>query len=175
MQWIFTCKYKVIMSLGHKFRQAERILSTLAPADKKELEKVCREIRAAELELHEKSGRLMRRCVEQCRGACCRNLEVDSIVTRWDFLFILVSCPDFKENILRCLKEENLFFPADCIFLENGTGPCIFPSNVRPEVCLVSFCDDTALIRKEIRGVRRKFFALTWLVISKKPGLFLSF
>ncbi|MFP4160002.1 MAG: hypothetical protein ACLFR9_09875 [Desulfobacterales bacterium] len=163
------------MSLGHKFRQAEKILSALAPEDKKELEKLCREIRAAELELTEKSGSLMLRCIEQCRGLCCRNLEVDSIFSRWDFLFILGLHPDFRKNILRCLKEENLFFPADCIFLENGTGPCIFPPGVRPEVCLVSFCDDTAPIRKEIREVRRKFFALTWLVISRKPGLFLRF
>jgi hypothetical protein len=49
-----------------------------------------------------------------------------------------------------CLARES-FFPSDCIFLENGTGPCLFPDSLRPERCIISFCGVEPSVRKRDR------------------------
>ena len=150
------------MSLRRQFEHAEKILSTLGGEENEELLKICREIRSAEIELHKKSSNLMRRCIERCTGICCRNLQLDLIISHWDFLYILIVRPDLKREMVECLEKEKPFFSADCIFLKDGVGPCIFPSDARPEVCLVTFCDDTGPVKKEIGKVKRKFFKLSW-------------
>ncbi len=160
------------MSLKCDFRKAERIVSKLDPDDLVRLKQICAEIRDAEVRLQEKSRKLMTRCIQRCGGICCRNLQIDLVIGHWDFVFILASNPALKEKIEECLEKEEPFFTADCIFLENGVGPCVFPSDARPEVCLVTFCDDISPIRREISDVKRKFFKLTWFFVLRKPRMF---
>ncbi len=152
------------MSLAHQFKQAEKILNGFCDEDKKEVIKICQEIRSAEIALQKKSAGLMRRCMEKCNGMCCRNVQLDLIINRLDFLYILALRPNLRQRILECLKKEKPFFSMDCMFLKNGTGPCIFPSDARPEVCIVTFCADTGPIRREINNVKRKFFKLNWYI-----------
>ncbi len=95
----------------------------------------------------------MTRCIQRCGGICRRNLQLDLVIGHWDFVFMLASNPALKEKIEECLEKEAPFFTSDCIFLENGVGPCVFPPDARPEVCLVTFCDDTSPVKREIVAV----------------------
>ncbi len=156
------------MSLRHLFRQAEKIIADSSQEDLERLERICLEIRDAELELQEKAKPIMSRCIHRCGGICCRNVQIDLIIGLWDFLFIMISKPFLKEKIEECLEKEEPFFSADCVFLNDGVGPCIFPSDARPEVCLVTFCGDTSTISKEIARVKKAFFRLTWFVMTRK-------
>ena len=157
------------MSLRHLFRQAEKIIAASSPEDLKGFERICLEIQDAELELQEKARPIMTRCIHRCEGICCRNVQIDLIIGLWDFLFILVLKPHLKKQIEECLEKEEPFFSSDCVFLKDGTGPCIFPPDARPEVCLVTFCDDTSQVKKEISRIKRKFFRLMWFVLMRRP------
>jgi hypothetical protein len=156
------------MSLNYQFRQALKIIRELNSQDTKSLQKICREIQAAEIKLQEKSKDLMTRCIKRCGGICCKNVQLDLIISHWDFVFILALKPSLVNDMLTCLEKEQPFFSSDCIFLKEGVGPCLFPDNTRPEICIVTFCDDTSPIKKEIVSVKRKFFKLTWFIILRK-------
>ena len=156
------------MSLNYQFRQAKKIIDKLDPETTNSLQKICRDIQAAEINLQKKSRDLMTRCIYKCRGICCKNVQSDLIISHWDFVFILTVNPSLENQISTCLEKENPFFSSDCLFLNEGTGPCIFPENARPEVCIVTFCDGTSKIKKEIAQVKREFFKLTWFFILRK-------
>jgi hypothetical protein len=163
------------MSLNYQFKQAQKIIFGLNPEDTKCLQKICREIQAAEIALQEKSKDLMTRCIKKCGGICCKNVQSDLIISHWDFVFILTLKPSLENDMLICLKNEQPFFSSDCIFLEDGSGPCIFPYDIRPEVCIVTFCDDTSPVKKEIVSVKRKFFKLTWFVLLRRIQKYIFF
>ncbi|MFO8084046.1 MAG: hypothetical protein R6U27_06995 [Desulfobacterales bacterium] len=163
------------MSLTYQFKQAQKIINELNAEDASSLQKICREIQVAEMDLQEKSKSLMTRCIHKCGGICCKNVQLDLIISHWDFVFILALKPFLKERILKCLEMEKPFFSSDCIFLKDGAGPCIFPDDARPEVCIVTFCDDTSPLKKEIANVKRKFFKLTWFILIRKVRRFLCF
>ncbi len=161
------------MSLNYQFRQAQKIIRGLNPEELKSLQKICGEIQTAEIALQEKSKDLMTRCIKKCGGICCKNVQSDLIISHWDFVFILTLMPSLENDMSTCLKKEQPFFSSDCIFLNDGAGPCIFPDDARPEVCIVTFCDNTSPVRKEIIGVKRKFFKLTCFVLMRKIQRFL--
>jgi hypothetical protein len=163
------------MSLNYQFRQAQKIIRGLRSEDAQSLLNICREIQIAEIKLQEKSKDLMTRCIQKCGGICCKNVQSDLIISHWDFVFILTLKPFLEDAMLKCLENEQPFFSSDCIFLQNGAGPCIFPDDARPEVCIVTFCDNTSPVKKEIVSVKRKFFKLTWFVIMRKIHRFLFF
>jgi hypothetical protein len=163
------------MSLNYQFRQAQKIIRGLSSEDSKSLQKICREIQAAEKKLQEKSKNLMTRCIKKCGGICCKNVQSDLIISHWDFVFILTLKPSLENDLLKYLEKEQPFFTSDCIFLKNGAGPCIFPDDTRPEVCIVTFCDDTSPVKKEIVSVKRKFFKLTWFVLLRKIQKYIFF
>lgn len=99
-------------------------------------------------------------------------MALDEILGRDDFIYVLVRAPYLKSRMAACLADERPFFTADCCFLEGGTGPCMFPPGVRPEVCLTTFCGHTASIREEIRRLKRAFGKLAWFVrLRRLPGL----
>jgi len=78
------------------------------------------------------------------------------------------------ETIFRCAENESLF-SANCVFLENGTGPCIFPPAAKPHKCIATFCGNTGPVRKELRALRSSFNKLFRFMLVKKPGLVLGF
>jgi len=152
------------MSLGYKFRKADRFLEKLGPDDQNRLRCICHEIRRAEAALLAASENLMQRCIDRCEGICCRNIEMDPIISHWDLLFILVLAPQIRSEIQNCLLKEDPLYRTDCVFLQDGIGPCIFPQTVRPEVCVTTFCENDRSIRREIRRVKRLFVRLSWFL-----------
>ena len=111
------------------------------------------------MQLSDKAVPILAKCMSGCQGLCCRNIIPADIVTEWDLIFILAMAPQVEPAMAACLQQE-AFFSADCIFLANGTGPCLFPDNVRPERCIISFCKVEPLVEQEIRQVMRGFSRL---------------
>jgi hypothetical protein len=81
-------------------------------------------------------------------------------------VYLLAMDASLAPRIEGCLVREEAFYTADCPFLEGGSGPCIFPEGLRPEVCITSFCRGGATVRQEIRRVRNAF---------RKLGRFVGF
>ena len=157
------------MLLQKKFQKAVAIVGRMRPDEVSQLKKICREIQVAEERLLAASTELIQRCTQSCEGLCCRNLKSGQIIDIYDFVFILTAAPGMKAQIRKRVGHQPLDFTADCVFLENGAGPCIFPFNTRPEVCITSFCGREEQIGTEIRQVTRRFAALRRFVLFQKP------
>ncbi len=152
------------MRLGYQFEKARRILAGLGPGELERLRELCTGIRDAEGALLAAAGEKMHRCTAVCRGLCCRNVQLDAVIGLWDFVYILALEGANPQKMAACLAGERPFFSSDCIFLEDGVGPCIFPADVRPEICVTAFCTDDTPIRREIARVRRAYLKLIWRV-----------
>lgn len=159
------------MQLQKKFQKAVEIIGKLTPDERRRLKKICRDIQAAEEQLLAAATDLIRRCTESCEGLCCRNLRIDNIIDLYDFIFILTAAGHMKPRIQKRVGHQSRFFSADCVFLKNGEGPCIFPFNTRPEVCITSFCGREDQISAQIRQVERRFAALHRFLLFRKPRL----
>jgi hypothetical protein len=144
------------MTLRKKFNSARKILTTLQNREHVELYRICNDIRIAENALVEVSQPLLTRCMQHCKGLCCRNLDLDGVIGMYDFIYLLTVAPDLQETIVGCLEKESLF-TQDCIFLKSGVGPCLFPFDCRPEKCLTTFCDDDGPAGNQIRYVGENF------------------
>ncbi|BBO74472.1 hypothetical protein DSCW_18890 [Desulfosarcina widdelii] len=147
------------MGLDYSFRAAKKKIDRLEADERARLLEICKEIRRAEQALSEKAVPLLQACVDRCQGLCCRNIRPADIVTEWDLVYILAMVPQLEPAIAACLSSED-FFPSDCIFLANGVGPCLFPDDLRPERCIISFCRVEPSIEKEIGRVMGGFSRL---------------
>jgi hypothetical protein len=147
------------MGLNHSFKAARRKIDALDADERKVLAAICNDIHHAQKALTEKATPIVARCMAGCQGLCCRNIHPADIITEWDLVYILVMAPAVEDAMTDCLTRES-FFPADCIFLENGTGPCLFPDNLRPERCIISFCRVEPSVEKEIGRVMGGFSRL---------------
>ncbi len=156
------------MSLAYKFRRAERLLKQMDPADQSSLLHICNEIREAQAALLSAAEKQMKRCIDHCAGICCRNIELDPIISHWDLVFILTLAPQIRSRARECLLKEDLLYRTDCVFLQKGKGPCIFPGTLRPEVCVTTFCQSARPIRHEIQRVKRKYKRLYWFVVWRR-------
>ena len=165
----------VEMGLKYSFQKAGKIIKDSGSGDLKALEGICLEIRQAEDQLLNKAINVLKRCENNCEGICCRNVQIDAIIGLPDFLYLLIMDSSKGDIISKCLENENIFFTSDCIFLENGKGPCVFPSNSRPEVCITTFCGDETEIKKEIKLVKSKFMKLDWFILLRKPRMLKNF
>jgi hypothetical protein len=158
------------MSLRYSFEQALNILRRLPPGSRGALDRLCREIQAREKQLNEAAAPALVGCVEACRGLCCRNLQLDAVFAAADFVYILASAPELETRMEACLRRENPLYTSDCLFLEAGVGPCLFPPQLRPEVCITSFCRGDEALKAEIRQVKRSFRRLgVFLWLQKLP------
>ena len=156
------------MNLQYKFKQATRFINDLCPAEHSTLENICKEIQGAENKLRISAEELLQRCYTACEGLCCRNLDLDAVISKEDFVYLLTNAGELRDTIAACLQNEVAFFTFDCIFLENGSGPCLFPPDVRPLTCLVTFCDDETSVKKEIAQVKKKFLKLYWFIFFRR-------
>lgn len=146
------------MGLRHSFKSARRRIDALDAEERETLLAICRDIQHAQEALSKKAAPLSLNCMA-CQGLCCRNIHPAEIITEWDLVYLLAMVPQMEAAMAVCLTTEG-FFPADCIFLENGTGPCLFPDTLRPERCIISFCQVEPSIEKEIRRVMGGFSRL---------------
>lgn len=162
------------MSLRYKLRKARSLLATLSADDRDKLANICKDIRQSQKTLLENAGAAMQQCLHNCEGLCCRNARVDDIIGLWDLVYILTLTPEREEDMAARVVHEKPFYSADCMFLKEDTGPCIFTSAIRPEVCITTFCSGDGSIQKEIRSVKRQFFRLNWFFFCRKPHAILS-
>jgi hypothetical protein len=146
------------MGLKHSFKTARKRIASLDGDEREALLAICRDIRHAQEALTKKAAPVLANCMA-CKGLCCRNIHPADIITEWDLVYLLVMAPQIDAAMGDCLTREG-FFPADCIFLENGTGPCLFPDSLRPERCIISFCGVEPSIEKEIGRVMGGFSRL---------------
>lgn len=144
------------MGLKHDLKIARKKLAALDPVERERLANICAEIHCAQKALTEKAAPLLDQCMTRCQGLCCRNIQVADIITRWDLIYILAMQPELESSMAECLENEDMF-AADCLFLENDTGPCLFPAYERPERCIISFCRVEPLVEKEIAQVMKGF------------------
>lgn len=135
---------------------------------------LCKQLHLAEQALILASKPYLNRCVHGCHGLCCRNVCLDEIIGLEDFIYILSLVPYLDSRIEKHLEKLKRFFTADCIFLENSTGPCIFPADIRPEICITSFCTDTPDASPEIRAVKWGFQKLAWFIRLKRLKKFFA-
>jgi hypothetical protein len=147
------------MSLHHSFTAAKKKIDALDADERERLATICNDIYRAQVQLSDKALPILAKCMAGCQGLCCRNIIPADIITEWDLIFILAMAPQAEPAMADCLQQE-AFFSADCIFLANGTGPCLFPDNLRPERCIISFCKVEPLVEQEIRQVMRGFSRL---------------
>ena len=160
------------MGLKYKFKKAQEIIERTGNQDLVALKGICEEIQRAQSKLLEEAEDVLKYCKDRCRGLCCRNIYPDDIITLADFVYILAMENSversMREEISECLKKETLF-SSSCIFLKGGEGPCIFPSDLRPEKCITSFCGGDTTIKKEINMVGSKFSKLIRFILLRKP------
>jgi hypothetical protein len=151
------------MSLRHSYRQAEKILRHWPAETRPLLTHLCRRIQDAEQRLNVAAAQRLTGCLRDCRGLCCRNLHLDAVFGVPDFVYILGLAPALGSTIDGCLRHEYPLFTANCPFLERGVGPCLFPPDLRPEVCITSFCRGDEGLKPEIRRIKLGFWRLGFL------------
>jgi len=154
------------MSLRHSLHQASKIVRYWPSESRPLLARLCRQIQDAERKLNAAAALRLKGCLKDCQGLCCRNLQLDAVFGIPDFVYILTLAPALGATIEACLRQGDSFFTSNCLFLERGVGPCLFPPDVRPEVCITSFCGGDEALKPEIRRVKIDFWKL---------GLFLHF
>ena len=150
------------MRLAHQFETAKRLLEGMEARNLELLSTACRRVQQAQASLLTAAAAEMRRCTTVCRGLCCRNVQLDAVIGMWDFLYILVLSHELAPKIAECLRHETPFFSADCLFLADGTGPCIFAPDIRPEICITAFCTDDRPVKREIHQVKRAYLNMIW-------------
>jgi hypothetical protein len=160
------------MSLPYCFRKATHILHRLSPELREALGTLCRQVQEAEKKLNAAAARRLQGCLENCRGLCCRNLDLGAVFGIPDFVYILTLEPTLTREMAECLRREEPLFTSNCPFLKEGVGPCIFPPDERPEVCITSFCRGDEALKPQIRQVKKCFWKLGFFLnISKFPLL----
>jgi hypothetical protein len=162
------------MQLGNTIEKARQLVASMSGPQASHLRTICLEIRDAQDKLNIEAAPFFADCMQRCKGMCCRNIHVNEIVNMLDMIYILTMMPDIYD----CLREnahKERIFSADCLFLDNGTGPCIFPPNLKPERCIITFCSDTVPIKKEIKSVRAKFSKLSRYTKLKRPFIWIGF
>ena len=160
------------MGIRYKIRKADEVLHRLSEKERSRVHLLCDEIRKEQLRLQKEGRSLFERCISGCEGLCCKNVIADELITLRDMIFILATSSLGPDNLLPLAEKEPLF-TADCMFLKNGVGPCLFPDGIRPEKCVLSFCGDDGPIIENIRRVHRGFVRLHRFLLVRKPGLLL--
>jgi hypothetical protein len=159
------------MSLRHTYHRSAEIVRQWPPGRRAWLAHFCQRIQDAERKLNAAAVLRLEGCLTACRGLCCRNLQLDAVFGIPDFVYILASTPALEATIEKCLRHEDPFFTSNCPFLERGVGPCIFPPDLRPEVCITSFCRGDTAIKAEIRRVKMDFWKLGVFLLFRKAPL----
>lgn len=162
------------MQLLNKTQKAKRILDAFSAPQSENVLQLCKTIQNAQSSLVEHAAPLFTYCADRCKGMCCRNISVDAIVTLVDFVYIL-SANGIAFKRLQQLAAKESFFPSDCLFLSDGTGPCVFPETIKPERCIITFCADESLVAEDIKAVKSAFSRLYLYVMLHKPWLWFGF
>lgn len=161
------------MSLHYDFHRAKRIIQSMSAGESSHLKAVCDRIRHAEERLNAAAASAIEHCMLNCGGMCCRNIHLDQLIGVKDFVFLLTVERHLKETMHACLEKESIY-SADCLFLENGVGPCLFSSNAKPEMCICTFCSDATAMKQEIEDVKAAFNVLARFLLLIKSRAWLQ-
>jgi hypothetical protein len=148
------------MELGKKIQKAQTIIHSFEGTHRTRLLDICVEIQHAQAALNLAADTFFQECAERCKGLCCRNICINDVITQLDLIYMLSLHEEIFPQVENCAQAETLF-SADCLFLQNGTGPCIFTADAKPERCIITFCQDTRPISSEIKAVRSGFSKLS--------------
>ena len=160
------------MQLQYTIEKARKLVDSLTGSQALRLNGICEEIRQAQRRLNDEAEPFFERCIQQCRGICCKNIHINEIVNFLDLIFILTLAPEIYTELHRAASREQIF-SADCLFLRNGSGPCLFPSTIKPERCILTFCQDTTPIGREIKAVRSRFTKLSRYTKLRRPHIWI--
>ena len=161
------------MELRKKIQRAQTIIHSFDGARRAKLLALCLEIQHAQAALNLAAEPFFEACIGRCKGLCCRNICINDVITQLDLIYILALHEEIAGQMEKCAQAETLF-SADCLFLHNGTGPCIFSPDAKPERCIVTFCQDTRPIKAHIRTVRSTFSKLSRYTRFRRPLLGIS-
>ena len=159
------------MSLRHSYYQAAKIVRQWPSESRPLLTHLCSRIQDAERKLNTAAALRLKGCLKDCQGLCCRNLQLDAVFGIPDFVYILTLAPALAATIEECIRHEDPLFTSNCLFLERGVGPCLFPPDVRPEVCITSFCRGDEVLKAEMRRVKKCFWKLGFFMHFRKVPL----
>lgn len=152
------------MGTRYLFEKAVKISTALSPVEKNTVIRLCRAIQASQKTLVAMADEAMTHCRCHCRGICCQNLDIDSIFSLWDFIFILMLRPDLEDEMRNRLNAHTSLYLSPCPFLIDHKGPCIFPDGIKAQICVITFCTGTENIKKSIQQVNRDFYKLCWQI-----------
>ncbi|WP_300458392.1 hypothetical protein [Desulfobacula sp.] len=152
------------MGTRYLFEKAVRISQGLPPSDETQVQNLCRKIKESQEALLVAGSTSMQYCLEKCKGMCCQNLDIDSIFSLWDFIFILTLLPHLKDDIQHRLNAHDTLYLSPCPFLKDGKGPCIFPNGIKAQICVITFCADSHEMKQPIKTVNLNFYRLCWLI-----------
>ena len=162
------------MHIRQSIKKADRLINSLSGRDCTALQGICTQIQTAQNNLVQQAHAYFEICLQQCQGLCCRNIYVDSIVTLLDYIFILSLDSGIKAEILKAAKNQSLF-SADCIFLRDQVGPCLFAPTIKPERCIITFCSDCRPLNSEIKAIREAFSRLYRFMVLRRPVMWFGF
>lgn len=156
------------MGLTYRFKRAAKFVEDLSSEDLKKAKNICNSIHQSEKSLLVASANLMQGCAKVCGGICCKNVDLGAIIHTADFVYILIQHPNLKSELTFQLKKEDPLFSQDCVFLQNGIGPCLLPDPVKPAVCITTFCQDTSSVKRQIDKVKGAFISLDRFIFLSK-------
>ena len=162
------------MELQKKIEKAKLIIESFTGKERIRLLDICNQIKSAQDNLNNEAADLFTDCMQRCQGLCCRNICINDVVTQLDLIYILALDKCISDQVSTCAEAETLF-PSDCLFLEDGVGPCIFAYNMKPERCVITFCGETRHIKREIKAVRAAFNKLSRHTRIKRPFLWVRY
>jgi len=144
------------MGLFRKYQRALSLLKTLDRNEVAALTHICRTIEHAQRDLLVSAAPLMDDCAQRCRGLCCRNIHTDDVIDLFDLQCLLIRRPALSGEVEQRSAASSLF-SGPCVFLKDGKGPCIFSGNLKPRVCVTTFCQDDHALGAEIHAVEDAF------------------
>lgn len=156
------------MKMLHTLIDAERWIASSPPQDIDRLISLCLAIQEAERELIRRADSYLKICMDHCEGLCCKNVFLGEIIGFEDFCYILLLNPELFESLRNHLGQTQGLFTSDCPFLLHGSGPCVLPEAVRPEICITSFCMQTPKADPAIRRVKSLFRKLGWSIRANR-------
>ena len=156
------------MQILYAIEKAGRLIDRMTGPQRQALLAICGEIQVAQQRLNHAAKPYFLHCIRQCEGICCKNIHINEIVNILDFIYILTLAPDLQPVLKQLATKEGLF-SADCFFLQDGVGPCVFPPDIKPERCILTFCSDTTPINRDIKWVRSRFSRLSRYTTLRRP------
>ena len=152
------------MGTRYLFEKAIKICQNFSPQDRDLVRNRCNVIQDAQEKLVAAAETAMFHCIERCRGICCRNLDIDTIFSLWDFIFILTLAPQLKDEMQERLDHHTALYLSPCPFLKDAVGPCIVPDGMKAQICVITFCTNDETLKKPIHLVNLNFYKLCWLI-----------